>query len=67
MSTGQWVIQGYEGAALVNEQRRIIVNAEPHCEVQATHLLEPIMERTEDELKLKASKMADFPRRQTSW
>jgi hypothetical protein len=51
MSTGHGVIQGYNGVAVVDEKHQIIVNAEAHGEGQEAHLLQPILERTREELK----------------
>jgi len=51
MSTGHGVIQGYNGVAVVDEKHQIIVNAEAHGEGQEAHLLQPILERTREELQ----------------
>jgi len=51
MSTGHGVIKGYNGVAVVDEKRQIIVNAEAHGEGQEAHLLQPMLESTREGLK----------------
>ncbi|MFC1850334.1 transposase [candidate division CSSED10-310 bacterium] len=44
MTTSHGVIQGYVGAAVVDEKNQVVVNAEAFGEAQENHLLQPMIE-----------------------
>jgi len=51
MSTNHGVIQGYNGVAVVDEKHQIVVKAQAHGEGQEAHLLQPMLDSTNKELK----------------
>jgi len=51
MSTNHGVIQGYNGIAVVDEKRQVIVHAQAHGEGQEAHLLKPTVESTREQFK----------------
>jgi hypothetical protein len=60
MKASHGVIQGYNGIAVVDSKRQVIVSAEAHSEGQDQHLLKSSLEGTKETLQETRIKCALF-------